>query len=75
MKKLRGEYNHLGWSICAALRLAITGFFDPLLSTLRCLAGEVRTDDEIRTEALLAAMDAADTEAVILSASAVPNEE
>ena len=28
-KKLRREYNHLGWSICAALRLAITGFFDP----------------------------------------------
>jgi len=28
-KKLRGEYNHLGWSICAALRLAITGFFNP----------------------------------------------
>ena len=28
-KKLRREYNHFGWSICAALRLAITGFFDP----------------------------------------------
>ena len=28
-KKLRREYNHLGWSICVALRLAITGFFDP----------------------------------------------
>jgi len=28
-KKLRREYNHLGWSICAALGLAITGFFDP----------------------------------------------
>ena len=28
-KKPRREYNHLGWSICAALRLAITGFFDP----------------------------------------------
>ena len=28
-KKLHREYNHLGWSICAALRLAITGFFDP----------------------------------------------
>ena len=27
-KKLHREYNHLGWSICAALRLAITGFFD-----------------------------------------------
>ena len=27
--ELRGEYNHLGWSIYAALRLAITGFFDP----------------------------------------------
>ena len=28
-KKLRREYNHLGWLVCAALRLAITGFFDP----------------------------------------------
>jgi len=28
-KNLRREYNHLGWSICAALGLAITGFFDP----------------------------------------------
>ena len=28
-KKLRREYNHFGWSICTALRLAITGFFDP----------------------------------------------
>ena len=28
-KKLRREYNHLGWSIFVALRLAITGFFDP----------------------------------------------
>ena len=28
-KKLRREYNHLGWSVCVALRLAITGFFDP----------------------------------------------
>jgi len=28
-KKPRREYNHLGWSICAALGLAITGFFDP----------------------------------------------
>ena len=74
-KKLRREYNHLGWSICAALGLAITGFFAPELSTPRCLAGEVRTGDEIRTKALLAAMDAADAEAVILPASAVPDEE
>ena len=28
-KKLRREYNHLGWSIFVALWLAITGFFDP----------------------------------------------
>ena len=28
-KKLRREYNHLGWSICVALRLAIMGFFAP----------------------------------------------
>ena len=35
----------------------------------------MRTGDEIRTEALLAAMDAADAEAVILPASAVPDEE
>ena len=28
-KKLRREYNHFGWSICAALGLAITGFFAP----------------------------------------------
>ena len=28
-KKLRREYNHLGWSICAALGLAITGYFAP----------------------------------------------
>ena len=28
-EKLRREYNHLGWSVCAALRLAITGFSDP----------------------------------------------
>ena len=27
--KLRREYNHLGWSICAALGLAITVFFAP----------------------------------------------
>ena len=27
--KPRREYNHLGWSICVALRLAIAGFFDP----------------------------------------------
>ena len=62
-------------SFLIALRLAITGFFDPKLSTLRPLPGEVRTGDEIRTEALLAVMDAADAEAVILPASAVPDEE
>ena len=28
-KKLRREYNHLGRSFLAALRLAITDFFDP----------------------------------------------
>ena len=27
--KPRREYNHLGWSICAALGLAITGYFAP----------------------------------------------
>ena len=35
----------------------------------------MRTGDENGTEALLAAMDAADAEAVILPASAVPDEE
>ena len=35
----------------------------------------MRTGDEIGTETLLAAMDAADAEAVILPASAVPDEE
>ena len=34
----------------------------------------MRTGDEIRTEALLAAMDAADAEAVILPASAISHE-
>lgn len=24
-----GEYNHIAQSVCAVLRLAITGFFDP----------------------------------------------
>lgn len=28
-KKLRREYNHLSWSICVALRLAIMDFFAP----------------------------------------------
>ena len=73
--ELCGEYNHIGQSIFVALRFAITGFFDLLLSTLRSLPGKARTGDEIRSKALLAVMGAADADEVILPASAVAYEE
>ena len=75
LPELRGEYNHTGRSFLVALRLAITVFFDLLLSTMRRLPVKARTGDEIHPKALLAVMDAADADAVILSASAVSYEE
>ena len=75
LRELCGEYNHIGRSFFIALGLDIVGFFDRELSTLLLLPGEVRTGNEIRPKALLAVMDAADTEAVILPPSAVSYEE
>ena len=69
MLELCREYNHIGVVISLRSEACDHGLFRPLIVILRRLPGEARTEDEIGTETLLAAMDAADAEAVILPAS------